>query len=57
MALTPQSFREVWAIDFEFSAPPGERPQPVCLVARESKSGQLIRVPLDELITMSRPPF
>lgn len=57
MALPPKSFREVWAIDFEFSAPPGERSKPVCLVAREAKSGKLIRVPLGELAKMSQPPF
>ena len=35
-------YREVWAVDFEFMAPPGERPDPVCLVARELKSGKTI---------------
>lgn len=42
------SFREVWAVDFEFSAPPGERPSPVCLVARELKSGRTLRVWADQ---------
>ena len=28
-------FREVWVADFEFFAPPGERPTPICLVAWE----------------------
>ena len=37
-------FREVWAVDFEFTAPPGERPKPICLVARELKSGRTIRL-------------
>ncbi len=40
-------FQEVWLVDFEFSARPGERPSPVCLVAREFKSKQLHRVWLD----------
>jgi hypothetical protein len=38
------SFREVWAADFEFVAAPGERPVPVCLVARELKSGRTVRL-------------
>ena len=33
-------FREVWAVDFEFAAPDGERPKPICLVARELKMGR-----------------
>ena len=28
-------FREVWALDFEFTAEPGALPVPVCMVARE----------------------
>ena len=38
------AFREVWAVDFEFTAPPGERPTPVCLVARELKTDKTIRL-------------
>ena len=41
-------YREVWAVDFEFIAPPGERPDPVCLVARELKSGKTIRLWRDQ---------
>lgn len=36
-------FEEVWLVDFEFRALPGERPEPVCLVAREFFTGRLIR--------------
>ena len=28
-------FAEIWAVDFEFGAEPGENPEPVCLVAWE----------------------
>lgn len=42
-------FREIWAADFEFSAPPGERPQVVCLVARELKTGRELRLWADQL--------
>jgi len=41
-------FREIWLVDFEFTCPPGERPVPLCLVAREFKSGKLLRVWLDD---------
>ena len=51
------SFDAVWLIDFEFSAPAGERPNVVCLVAREFHSGQLIRIFSHELEKLSRPPF
>jgi DNA polymerase-1 len=36
-------FREIWAVDFEFSAPPGERPDPHCLVGWELRSGRKLR--------------
>lgn len=49
------TFREVWLVDFEFSAPKGERPRPACLVAREYYSNRLIRLFADELD--DRPPF
>ena len=26
-------YREIWTVDFEFYAPPGERPTPLCLAA------------------------
>ena len=37
-------FREIWAVDFEFSAPPGERPSPVCLApgAQEPPNNQIV---------------
>jgi len=41
-------YRQVWAVDYEFMAPPGERPDPVCLVARELKSGKTIRLWRDQ---------
>lgn len=48
-------FREVWLVDFEFFAPDGERPTPVCLVAREFFSNRLIRLFGNEI--QDRPPF
>lgn len=48
-------FKQVWLVDFEFSAPDGERQTPVCIVAREYFSNRLIRLFADEL--QDRPPF
>jgi hypothetical protein len=42
-------FAEIWLPDFEFSAPPGERPDVVCLVAHELRSGCTLRLWRDEL--------
>ena len=52
-----EGFREVWLVDFEFHAPAGERPRPLCLVAREWRSGRLIRLWEDELLALQGPPF
>lgn len=48
-------FREVWAVDFEFAAPEGDRPTVVCLVAWELKSGQKLRLWQDAL--PAQPPY
>src|SRR5512135_1593072 len=50
-------FRAVWLVDFEFSAPPGERPTPVCLVAREYRSGRTIQIFQDDLSILRAPPY
>jgi DNA polymerase I len=42
-------FREIWLADFEFSAPPGEVPRPICLVAHELRSGKRLRLWEEEL--------
>ena len=41
-------YREIWAIDFEFRAPAGHRPEVVCLCARELLSGRVIQLWVDE---------
>jgi DNA polymerase-1 len=48
-------FDEIWLIDFEFLAPDGERPDVVCMVARELATGRLLRLWHDQLGT--EPPF
>jgi DNA polymerase-1 len=41
-------YREIWLVDFEFLALPGERPNPVCLCALELRTGRLVRQWRDE---------
>jgi hypothetical protein len=53
----PDSYREIWAVDFEFSAPPGERPRVACLVAKELKTGKTIRLMDEALYSMDTPPY
>jgi DNA polymerase I len=48
-------FQEIWLVDFEFSAEPGEVPEPVCLVAWELRSGRRERLWRDEFGTI--PPY
>jgi hypothetical protein len=49
-------FTEVWAVDFEFTAHLGTRPMPLCMVARELRSGRLIRLWLGHGAP-AQPPF
>ncbi|MDZ4782614.1 MAG: hypothetical protein SGJ19_20395 [Planctomycetia bacterium] len=51
------TFREIWLADFEFSAPTGERPEPLCLVAREFRTGRLLRLWRADLQSLRLPPF
>lgn len=50
-------FREIWVVDFEFRADPGERPLPVCVVAQEVKTGLVIRLWQNDLLALDRAPF
>jgi hypothetical protein len=52
-----RDFREVWAVDFEFGAAPGEPPAPRCMVARELGSGRTLRLWEDDLRALRRAPF
>jgi hypothetical protein len=54
---TLEDFWQIWCADFEFSAPPGERPQPICLVATEYRSGKTIRWWEDELQRRRQAPY
>ena len=44
-------------MDYEFTAPAGERPDPICLVARELRSGRQVTLWQDELQAQRLPPF
>src|SRR5262245_52562446 len=46
---TELPFEQVWFVDFEFVSKPGEHPDVVCLVAREMRSGQTLRLWRDQL--------
>jgi hypothetical protein len=48
-------FAEIWCHDFEFIAPPGERPDVVSLAAIELRSGRTIRLWRDQL--GEQPPY
>jgi hypothetical protein len=37
------AFRSIWLVDFEFHQPDGERPTPLCLVAKEVFTGSVVR--------------
>ena len=41
-------FREIWAVDFEYEARPGENPEPVCLVGWELRAGRKVRLWRDQ---------
>ncbi len=56
--MRPESFyREVWCVDFEYRADPGELPVPHCMVARELHSGRTMRLWEEELRAMPTAPF
>lgn len=50
-------FREVWCVDFEFRSCPGERPWPVCMVARELHTGREFWLWRSELLALRSAPF
>ena len=44
-----EDFSEIWCVDFEYHQPEGERPQPICLVAHEIRSGRRVRLLRDQM--------
>ena len=49
-------FGEIWLVDFEFQGAP-EQSWVVCMVAREFRTGRVIRMWRDELVNLRRAPF
>ncbi len=52
-----EGFEEVWLADFEYSAPSGHRPKPICMVAMELRSGRQLRLWENQLVKLAEPPF
>jgi hypothetical protein len=50
-------FAELWAFDFEFRQADGDRPEPICLVARELRTRRTVRMWQDEINAADRPPY
>ena len=50
-------FSRVYAVDFEFSAASGERPVPICLVAKEFRTGDTIHLWGDDLCRRTEAPY
>lgn len=48
MIIAGQPYKEIWFVDFEFYAPPGERQFPLCLVAHELESGKRVKMEREE---------
>jgi DNA polymerase I len=57
MIIGGRQYLEVWLADFEFHAPPGHRPEPLCMVGYELGSGRTIRMWQDELKQRDHLPF
>ena len=57
MLIGHSDFSEIIVADSEFRQPPGEKPQPKCLVARELVSGRTHRLYGDDLLSRQQPPY
>ena len=52
-----EQFKEIWLVDFEFSAPSGAVPEIRCLVAKGFYSGECIRLWANDLQELPNPPY
>ncbi len=50
-------YDEVWLVDFEYSQPTGEQPEPICMVAFELLSNRWVRLGPPELVPGSAAPY
>jgi hypothetical protein len=54
----PFDFAEIWIVDFEYnSGGNGKRIRPLCMVAREARSGRELRLWRDDLVKLREAPF
>jgi DNA polymerase I len=51
------SFSEIWVLDFEFHAPAGHHPEPLCLVTTEVNSGRTVRLWADDMARRCNAPL
>ncbi len=51
------AFTGIWAVDSEYIAEDGDRPDCVCLVAKELRSKRVVQVWQDKLLRLDRAPF
>jgi hypothetical protein len=54
---TLNDFQEIVFVDFEYRAAAGARPSPVCMVAKELRSGRVFKLFGEDLTARSEPPF
>ena len=52
-----ERYKTIWLVDFEFIANGGDRPQVVCLVAKELVSNRVYRFWQNEIRAMKEPPY
>jgi DNA polymerase-1 len=57
MTLEALPFKEIWCVDFEYQAVPGEHPAPLCMCALELRSGRELRLWRPELYALKGAPF
>lgn len=57
MKLSDRTFRETWAVAFEYAAPVGEPPEPLCMVARRLEDGRTLRLWREVLRALRSAPF
>lgn len=50
-------FNEITIVDFEYTARDGERPEVICGVAHELRSGRVHRLSLEDLLSQPVPPY
>src|SRR5262245_33502341 len=55
--IPPTSFMQRWCLAFRFCQPEGERPNPLCVVACELRSGQIMHLWQDDLQRRWQPPY